>query len=1302
MPQGELALQEPPSLPEPQGAMSGVITYLPMALSSMGMVLIFLKPESGGGVLTYAAIGLMAVSAVGMLVSQFMRGAQDRKRKLRGERRDYLRYLTTSRRRVRKVIAEQRQAQEWRHPDPGALWSLARTARLWERRLTHEDFAEIRFATGTQQLATRLAPLSTKPVEDLEPLCAHALRRFIRAYGTVPGLPVAVRLRTYSRVLLRGDAATARAMVRAVLAQLATLHAPGEVDIVVVADGEARAGWEWAKWLPHAQHPVDTDGAGAVRLVAEAVSELEQLLGEEFAARPRFEKDAAPSRQEPYTVIVLDTSLVPAGSRIAETGYRNAVVLDVRGQLEWKHARDVLRLRVEPDGLWMTSADRSGRDAETSVGRPDTLGPSVARQLATTLAPYRPETGAQSGQPLQENMELTGLLGVHDLRGADLGRLQTRPRGEHLRVPFGLQADGSPVVLDIKESAQGGMGPHGMLIGATGSGKSELLRTLVLALALTHSSEVLNFVLVDFKGGATFLGLDELPHTSAVITNLADESALVDRMKDALHGELVRRQELLRRAGNYASALEYERAREAGAELAPLPHLFVVVDEFSELLGAHRDFMELFVMIGRLGRSLGVHLLLASQRLDEGRMHQLESHLSYRIGLRTFSAMESRGVLGVPDAYTLPSVPGSGLLKNDVGALTRFKSAYVSGAYRHEPAAARHAAVAAQVVPFSAAWVPARHVPQPAPEVVTAAEPDQDAPSLLTVAVDRLKEFGPPAYQVWLPPLADAPTLDALLPPLRATAQRGLNPADPARAATLTVPVGVVDRPFDQRREPLWADLSGAGGHVGLAGGPQSGKSTLVRTLVTALALTHTPREVQFYCLDFGGGSLAGLAALPHVGSVTGRLDTERVARTLAEVTGLIARRERLFAELGIDSMAEFRRRRAAGGLAEEPHGDVFLVVDGWSTVRQDFMDLVPTFNLISARGLSFGVHLVVASSRWGEIGSALRDQLGTRFELRMGDPIDSVINMRAAAGVPKVPGRGLTDEHLHFLTALPRLDGDPRAETLTDGATALVDAVREAWDGPSAPKVRMLPLRLPAGTLPDPDGDLRVPLGLEDQRLEPLVHDFERTPHLLVVGDSETGKTNLLSVVCAAVAARYTPDQARVMLVDYRRGLAKAVPESHRLGYAVARDVLDQMVQGIAQAMKDRLPGPEIDPDRLPLRDWWQGPQVFLVVDDFEMVAGGQLGGSSPFEPLFDHLAQGNELGLHLIVARSANGAGRAIGDPLLRRLLEVNTPALMLSCPPTEGAFLGNVKPRALPPGRGLYITRRGQTQVQTVLAG
>jgi S-DNA-T family DNA segregation ATPase FtsK/SpoIIIE len=1295
MPTGNLELQEPPELPETQSGMSSMVSYAPMALGSLSMVLIFLHPGSGG-VLSYVAIGMMALSAVGMVVSQVIRGAGDRKRKLRGDRRDYLRYLSITRRQVRQGIDNQRLAQRWQHPEPLTLWSLVRTSRLWERRATHGDFGEIRIGAGEQRLALELSPLTTKPVEDLEPLSAHALRRFIRAYSAVPDQPLAIYLRSYARVLVRGDAPAARAMARAMLCQLATFHAPEDLRIVVVTEPESQVEWEWAKWLPHALHPLETDGAGPVRLIIDTVGRLERLLGEDFTGRGPFDPDASPTRDEPYTVVLLDAGVVPTGARVRNESYRNTTVIDLHEALEWRADHRSLRLWVTPETIELVVEERGAKEKRTLLGKPDALTPSAAATFARLVAPYRMSASAETTEPLAADFELASMLGITDLFSHDIKELWAKSRtgASRLRVPLGIAADGAPLELDIKESAEGGMGPHGLLIGATGSGKSELLRTLVLALALTHSSDALNFVLVDFKGGATFLGLDVLPHTSAVITNLADEEGLVGRMKDALHGELIRRQELLRSAGNFRSALDYETARAEGRPLAALPSLFVVVDEFSELLSAHREFMDLFVMIGRLGRSLGVHLLLASQRLDEGRMGQLESHLSYRIGLRTFSAMESRGVLGVPDAYQLPSQPGNGFLKTDTTTLTRFKAAYVSGVYRTKRRHVELEVVAGQVVPYTSDYV----LPQERPEATT--EPDEDdsgGETLLAVAAERLRDAGPPAHQVWLPPLVVAPTLDELLPPLAPDPDRGLITVDWAGQGGLTVPIGVVDRPFDQVRDLLMANMSGAGGHVGIAGGPQSGKSTLLRSLIAGLALTHTPQEVQFYCLDFGGGTLTGLAGLPHVGGVTGRLDLERVQRTVTEITSLISRRERDFAALGIDSIVTFRQLRAAGRLPDQQHGDVFLVVDGWGTIRQDFADMIPTFGLIANRGLNYGVHVLVTATRWGEIQTALRDQLGTRFELRLGDPVDSMINMRLAATVPKLPGRGMTDKQLHFLGALPRLDGVSDPTTLGAGVADLVEAVSETWPGPKAPPVRMLPLQLDAATLPPPEGDLRVALGIEEHELSPFWHDFEASPHLMVIGDAETGKTNLLKMICNAITTRYRPDQALVALVDLRRELFDSVPEASRMGYAVSVDIIRQIVDGAARAMQVRLPGPDISPARLRKRDWWTGPQMYLIIDDYDMVGGAI---DSPFAPLLDHLAQGSEIGLHLIVARSANGAARGMNDPLLRRLVEVNTPMLLMSCPPAEGHILGDVRPRQLPVGRAQHITRRRTVQVQTAI--
>ncbi|MFG2945817.1 type VII secretion protein EccCa [Streptomyces adustus] len=1304
MPEGELILQEPPTLPETVPDTSAVWTYLPMAMMSVSMMLVFVRPGGTSSVFSYLALGMMVLASGAMMVGQVMRKGGERKQRLHGERRDYLRYLTQTRGKVQRAVVEQQQALAWRHPAPVALRSMVRTTRLWERRTKDDDFAEVRIAVGEQQLSMRLNPLSTKPVEDLEPLSAHALRRFVRAYSTVPDQPIGLYLRSWSRVLLRGDEQAVRSLVRAALCQLAVFHAPEDLWIALCVSDERRAEWEWVKWLPHTLHPQERDGAGPARMVASAFTDLEDLLGAEFTERAAFDPEELPGRDEPFTVIVVDGPTVPAGHRLDGPGARNTVVLDLSGALSWRPGRTTLRLDVRPGAVRLVRTDRSRKEQSTLLGRPDAVGPAGAEALARLLAPYRMSLSADAAEPLSSDVQLTTLLGIPDLYRHDPPTLWRRSTGAaRLRVPVAVGADGRPVELDIKESAQGGMGPHGMLIGATGSGKSELLRTLVLGLALTNSSETLNLVLVDFKGGATFLGLDALPHTSAVITNLADEVALVERMQDALHGELIRRQELLRAAGNFSSALEYEKARASGSALAPLPSLFVVVDEFSELLAAHREFMDLFVMIGRLGRSLGVHLLLASQRLDEGRMHALESHLSYRIGLRTFSAMESRGVLGVPDAYQLPSQPGAGFLKSGVEALTRFRAAYVSGAYRQRRGGVAQARVASQTVPWTAGWVVPRALPSAAAPAPDPVEPPESSDTLLSVALDRLRDSGPPAHEVWLPPLGLPPALDTLLPGIGEHPERGLAAAGWPGAGRLRVPVGLVDKPFEQRRDPLVVDLSGAGGHVAVAGGSQSGKSTVVRTLITALALTHTPREVQFYCLDFGGGALAGLAGLPHVAGVASRLDTERISRTVAEVTTLLADRERFFLDHGLDSMAAYRRRRAEGEFADQPHGDVFLVVDGWSTVRQDHDSHVPTFNQIAARGLNYGVHLIVTTARWVELSAQIRDQAATRLELRLGDTMDSVVDIRKAASVPRTGGRGLTtDGKLHFLAALPRIDGRESTDDLAEGVSDLVERIAGAWSGPPAPPVRMLPHRLPAAALPAPERTegLRLPLGLDEEQLAPVWHDFSRTPHLVAVGDTESGKTNLLRLVARAVTERYTPAEARVLVVDYRRELVDAVPAEYQLGHAVSVDSLKELVAGSARALKTRAPGPDITPARMRLADWWNGPRLFVLVDDYDMIGGGTAF-DHPFAPLFDHLALGHEVGVHVIAVRSATGAGRGLNDQLLRRLDEVNTPGLLLSCPPSEGYVFGNVKPRNLPPGRALRIVRRKATLMQTALA-
>ncbi|MEU1501565.1 type VII secretion protein EccCa [Streptomyces sp. NPDC005732] len=1299
VPTDEVVLQPPPELP--RGHQESVLMQLLPTLGMGGSVVFFFT----NGQPFMKIMGMvMIASTVAMsiaMVVRFRRGSQGQ---LADLRRDYLGYLSQTRRAALDTARAQRDAQYYQHPSPEQLWALvAEGSRVWERRPGDEDFAQVRVGLGPQSLATPLVSPDTGPVEQLEPLTAGAMQRFVATHSVLDALPMAVSLRAFYHVTISGDPGSVRASARALTGSLASLHSPEDLMIVVAAGREELPHWEWAKWLPHAQAAGAVDGAGSRRLIGADTRELEDLLATRLTGRPRFHPGATPLPDEPHIVVVLDGLSLPPDSVLATAeGLQGVTVVEVvPGELSG--ARGDLSVVVQPHTLHLESGH-----GLVYEGTPDVLSYESAEALARQLAPLRMASGGDDDEPLLANLEFTDLLSLGDAASVDTKRTW-RPRSlaERLRVPIGVGEDGRPVMLDLKEAAQEGMGPHGLCVGATGSGKSELLRTLVLGLAVTHSSETLNFVLADFKGGATFAGMAQMPHVAAVITNLADDLTLVDRMGDSIRGELNRRQEMLRDAGNYANIHDYEKARAAGAALQPIPSLVLVIDEFSELLTAKPDFIEMFVQIGRIGRSLGVHLLLASQRLEEGRLRGLETYLSYRVGLRTFSAAESRAALGVPDAYELPNVPGSGFLKFGTDEMVRFKAAYVSGVYRTGPAQAALGGalpVDRRPVLFTAAEVPVQYVAVPQQRPAATAETDDAlADTVLDVIVRRLEAQGPAAHQVWLPPLDSPPSLDGLLPGLAAVPGRGLTQPGYEGAGRLVVPVGLVDKPYEQRRDPLWVDFSGAAGHLQIIGGPQSGKSTLLRSLIASFALTHTPHEVQFYGLDFGGGGLAAVAGLPHVGGVASRLDPEKVRRTVAEVYGVMTRREEYFRSSGISSIAEFRTKRARGGISvtDQPWGDVFLVIDGWGNFRGDYEAAEGVVLDIAARGLGYGIHLVLTASRSMEVRANLKDHLMNRLELRLGDTMDSELDRKVAANVPTgVPGRGQSPQKLHFMAAVPRIDGLTSDTDLADATAALATEVSRHWEAPGAPEVRLLPRELPSDQLPTGNSFPRrgVAFALDEDNLEPVYVDFEQDPFFLVYGESESGKSNLLRLLIKQLTERYPGDDCKLFVVDNRRSLLDVTPATHLAEYIPMSNAMDHHMAALVDLMQRRTPTAEVTAQQLRERSWWRGPTVYVVIDDYDLVSTSS---GNPLSGLTELLPFARDVGVRFIIARSTAGAGRASYEPFMQRMKELGAQGVVLAGDPGEGDVLGGVRPRPMPAGRGVFVSRRrGKPLVQTGL--
>lgn len=1304
IPQGQIALEGPPDSPEQQGVGNILATLLPM-MGSMG-VMVFMAMSQGSNPRMLLMAGAMVTAMLSMVGFNIYRQIGGHRQKVDTLRREYLAYLSETRETVRVVAAKQRRFVTWHLPSPDSLVLLTEEGtRVWERQGTGPETLNVRLGSSTQNLVMELVEPEILPLAQPDVVCHSAMSRFLETHTSVDDLPFGVLIGEFSHVQLAGPEELGRAQCRAMLMHLATFVPPTTLKIAVLASEERRAAWEWVKWLPHARSSVVTDALGPARMVCSDAGELTDLLGEEFTSRPTF-RPRTEATPWPHLLLVLDGMELPVDHPFGDPAGRSGVtILSTLTSWGVMTSRSTLRILLKP-----TREGTPGEmellllEKEPVVARPDYMGISQAEAVARRMAGWSPELRSESETPVgrsdpKRSQDLTELLGCGDVRDFDPEKQWKRREGrERLNVPFGVTPEGVLVFLDIKESAQQGMGPHGLLIGATGSGKSEVLRTLVLALALTHSPEQLNFVLVDFKGGATFAGMSELPHVSAMISNLESELTLVDRMQDALRGEMVRRQEVLRDAGNYANVTDYEADRIAGKhDGPPMPALFIILDEFSELLTAKPEFVDLFVAIGRLGRSMSIHLLLSSQRLESGRLKGLDSHLSYRIGLRTFSASESRDVLGVGDAYDLPSYPGVGYLKPGTDEMIRFRASYVAApppARKLEAATTKLATNApVKILPFTTAPVLQLEAPVPSAEEALSSVPlvkpgDErwEGMAQMDIAVERMKGKGMPAHQVWLPPLDVPDTMDSLMPDLVADPRLGLVSPSWRQRGPLCIPLGIVDLPLEQKRETLEFDFSGANGHFAVVGGPLTGKSTVLRSVVTALSLVHTPQEVHFYVLDLGGGTFSPFEGAPHVAGVTTRDTPDTTNRMMSEIEGIMADREKYFRANRIDSMDTYRQGRAEGRF-NDGYGDVFLVVDGWASMKSDIEGLDMRIQALMGRALTFGVHLMVATSRWGDIRQQVLDSFGSRLELRLGDTTDTRVDRKVAAAVPVGrPGRGLEEDGHHVLVALPRVDGDHDPATLGNGVLATLKAITDAAPA-QGPKLRLLPEKIMVEEILSHGGaDEGLVLGVEESRLGPFLFHPRQESHLYLYGDPKSGKTTFLRSMAQEIMRTHTSSQAQICLIDPRRALLGQVPEEYLVAYMTTKDEIEGQMRGLVEYLKSRLPGDSVTNEQLRDRSWWSGAEVWVLADDYDLVATG---GNNPLSVVSPLMAQAQDVGLHVVVSRRMGGAGRGF-DPVIQAMGDLGSTGILLSGSPDEGPIIGRIKARKAVPGRAQVVSR------------
>ncbi|CAJ1509647.1 type VII secretion protein EccCa [[Mycobacterium] burgundiense] len=1273
---GTITIEAPPELPRavPPSLLRRALPYMIVilivgmivAMVATGMRLI--SPQ----MLFFPFVLLLAATALYRGNSNNLRTEE-----IDAERADYLRYLSVVRDNIRAQAADQRAALQWSHPEPEELATIPGSRRQWERDPHDSDFLLIRTGLQDVPLDTALRVKDTVDEVDLEPVSHSALRGLLDTQRTVRNAPTGLDLTKLARITVLGAPDEVHAAVRSWIAQAVTWHDPGVLGVALASPQLESEGWSWLKWLPHVDIPGAVDGVGPARFLAAHPDELIAKIGPVLADRPLFDGSDAGELGLRHLLIVVDDPGYDLSASVLSAGWAGVTVINISDTPPHREQypdpeRPIFQIVDGQIERW------GAKGWQPAVSRADALSTPEVAHLARLLSRWDSNpTHAGLRSAATSGATFTTLLDIADATQLDVPTLWApRRREDELRVPIGVTATGEPLYFDLKDEAEGGMGPHGLMIGMTGSGKSQTLMAILLSLLTTHSADRLIVIYADFKGEAGADIFRNFPQVVAVISNMAEKKSLADRFADTLRGEVARRENMLRDAGRriqgsaFNSVTEYEAARDSGApgteNLPPMPTLFVVADEFTLMLADHPEYAELFDYVARKGRSFRIHILFASQTLDVGKIKDIDKNTSYRIGLKVASASVSRQIIGVEDAYHIESGKehkGSGFLVPAPGAdPIKFRSTYVDGIY-DPPRRPKSIVVPADPRPqlFTAGAVDADQDIVVVPvenngEGVYAGPPKK----LIATIGDQLAAYGPQAPKLWLPPLDESVSLGAVL------ANSGVGEGQ------WRWPLGEIDRPYEMRRDPLIFDARSAAGNLVIHGGAKSGKSTALQSFILAAAALHSPREVAFYCLDYGGGQLKSLESLAHVGAVASPLEPERIRRTFGELEQLLEQRQH--------------------GGAGQSHSQVFLVIDNLYAFGRDNTDQFNTRNPLLNRvtelannGLAYGIHVIITTPNWLEVPLAMRDGLGMRLELRLPDARDSNVRVtgalhRPADAVPyDQPGRGLTMAAEHFLFAAPELDRIPE--------------INARYPDVRAPRIRLLPTDLsPDDVAPLYLGGERIVVGQREEDLAPVPVDFGDQPLLLVLGDTKSGKTTLLRHLIRTVRENATPDQVAFTVIDRRLHLVEEplFPDNE---YTANIDRITPAMLGLSAIIEGRRPPAGMAPADL-ARWTYTGHTHYLIIDDVDQIPdapamSGPYVGQRPWTPLLGVLSQASDLGLRVIVTARATGSGHALmTNPLLRRMNELQATTLMLSGNPQDGGKVRGHRFARLPVGRAVLL--------------
>ena len=1105
-------------------------------------------------------------------------------------------------------------------PDLAETLRRAQTpsAALWQRRLAHEDFGSLNAGT---------ADLPWTPEIEGRGEAATEVDDVLAATATLELAPLDVSVVSGRCLGIVGGRPQSLALARALVLQAAVHHGPADLAMLVLTEPGRVPDWEWTQWLPHVRTPA------GVRLLAGTAEERQSLASSLLRVDPNHTRATGQLH-----LAVMDADGITAGRNCAPREMLHTAAVPI--------AAIVLADRLDQlpgactDIIDITHPDGVARYTETAVGRvvEDVqiagVSAATARSVAASLGRYEDADLVEPGAGLPSSVPLPSLFGPDGLSADALERRWSERRTGQLAAPIGAVA-GGPLVIDLVSD-----GPHGLIAGTTGAGKSELLRTVVASMAAAYSPRDVTFVLIDYKGGSAFAECAKLPHTVGLVTDLDEH--LGSRALTCLEAELRHRERLLR-AAEVNDLFDYIAA---GEPCGSLPRLVVAIDEFATLAAELPDFIDALVGVAQRGRSLGVHLLLATQRPRGAVKDNIRANSNLRIALRVHDSADSEDVLDAKDAAAISRQnPGRAYLRLGPGELVAFQSAYASGASMGR----RAESVAVTIMPLEFG-------PRPAPTAPSVAATDNDeGPTDLARLVEATTEAAArmrldPPRQPWPDPLPSQLLQSDL-------------PAMVEEPGGWWAPIALADEPDNQRQISFaWSSTDGGLLIYGVAG---SGTSTALATIALALARRYPPSELHIYALDFGSQLLAPLAALPHVGAVLAPNERERQERLIRRLRAEVGRRQDVLRSSGAPGIAEHNSRAVAADRLPA----VVLMLDNWSAFAAAFDDL-PGLALrdelvrVIADGPGLGIFAMITADRATAIPSVTAGLVSQKLVFRLSDPHDFGNFGVAVRDLPEfVAGRAIdAASHREVQLAFPGADG------LAAEVAAVVALTSSPGDVGLPAPIRTLPDEVSCAELGQAtvdDDEWWLPFGIGNNTLEPVGLRLGEGDHALMAGATRAGKSTLLLVLAQLACTADVP--VRLLVIATARSPLATYPGARVFG-------LNEEAKAVEAAREDESP-------------------CLLLVDDAERV-------DDDLGAIRGLLAQ-RRPGDRIIAAGRADALRASYGH-WTQDLRRSRQGVVLKPNPDVDGDLWGMLLPRRGPsrfaPGRG-YLVLEGEAELVQV---